>query len=64
VTDQSRTTHPAWMYRVNEQNRWEEPLGDPQSHVERPFHSMISTRILEQNVYRPSHQLFPHLNDR
>jgi hypothetical protein len=50
-TEQSRETHPAWMYRHLEQTRWEYPLLNPQENVCRPFHSNIDTRLLERDNY-------------
>jgi hypothetical protein len=51
VTDQSRVTHPSWMYRDLEQTRKYPLLLDPQENVELPFHNYLSTRILERDKY-------------
>lgn len=50
---ESRATHPAWIYRSMEQPRWEEPFINPQANLEKPFYSMINTRILEKDYYVP-----------
>lgn len=50
-TDESRATHPAWMYRNTEYNRWEEPLLNPQAVFEPKFPCLIQTRILEKDNF-------------
>ena len=50
-TDETRASHPAWMYRDLEQTRWEYPLLDPQENVCKTFHNNVSTRILEKDYY-------------
>jgi hypothetical protein len=52
--DESRATHPAWMYREAEHNRWEHPWINPQDNFERSFHWNVQTRILEKDNYVPS----------
>jgi len=49
VVNESRATHPAWMFRDLEQNRWEQPMHSVQDHVEAPFPSLVSTRFLERH---------------
>jgi len=49
--DESRATHPAWMFRDLEQSRWEEPLINPQANLEKKFHYNIQTRILEKDNF-------------
>lgn len=53
--EESRASHPAWMYRDLEHPIWEQPIVDPQSlkHLEKPFHDNIQTRILEKDYYKP-----------
>jgi len=53
--EESRASHPAWMYRDLEHPIWEQPLVDPQSlkQIEKPFHDNIQTRILEKDYYKP-----------
>jgi len=54
--EESRASHPAWMYRDLEQPRWEMPWINPQSliHMERQFPNNIQTRILEKDYYHPT----------
>ena len=35
--DESRATHPAWMFRDLEQPRWEQPFLNPQANLEKKF---------------------------
>ena len=49
--DESRASHPAWMYRDLEQTRWEAPLINPQAHAIRPFDDPIQTRILAKDNF-------------
>ena len=51
--DESRATHPAWMYREAEHNRWEHPWINPQDNFERNFDWNVQTRILEKDNYVP-----------
>jgi|TARA_B100001287_G_scaffold235848_1_gene208139 hypothetical protein len=51
--EESRATHPAWMYRDLEHPIWENPIVNPQSNLEKPFHDNIQTRILEKDFYKP-----------
>lgn len=50
-TDETRISHPAWLYRDLEQTRWEYPLLDPQENTIRPFYNYLSSRILEKDNY-------------
>lgn len=56
-TEESRVTHPSYLYRDLEQTRWEYPLLDPQENVCIPFQNNLSTRILEKDYYIPK---LPH----
>ena len=47
--EESRASHPAWVYRGCEQSRWETPFVDPQQYVAISFSHNIQTRILEKN---------------
>jgi hypothetical protein len=49
---ETRASHPAWTYRSLEQNRWEEPLLNPQANLDIPFYNNIQTRILEKDHYQ------------
>ena len=51
--EESRSSHPAWMYRDMEHPRWEMPWINPQANLEKKFHDNIQTRILEKDYYRP-----------
>ena len=53
LTDESRATHPAWMYRALPQNR-EYPLFlNPQENVCMQFHNNLNTRLLERDNFVP-----------
>tara|TARA_B100001173_G_C15940127_1_gene526709 strand:- start:136 stop:630 length:495 start_codon:yes stop_codon:yes gene_type:complete len=51
--EESRASHPAWMYRDLEHPVWETPFINPQANLEKPFHDNIQTRILEKDNYKP-----------
>ena len=51
--EESRASHPAWIYKDLEQTRWETPLLNPQNNIERPFYNNIQTRILEKDNFIP-----------
>ena len=51
--DESRATHPAWMYRDCEQCRWEYPWINPQANIECKFNTNVQTRILEKDHFVP-----------
>jgi len=53
--EESRASHPAWMYRDLEQPRWELPWINPQApiHIEKQFPNNIQTRILEKDYFHP-----------
>jgi hypothetical protein len=53
IIDESRATHPAWMYRDLEQTRWEYPWINPQDNFEQAFPMNIQTRILEKDFFKP-----------
>jgi hypothetical protein len=50
---ESRATHPAWMYKDIDTPRWEFPLLNPLNGVEKVFHDNIQTRILERDHFIP-----------
>lgn len=50
---ESRASHPAWMYKDLEQSRWETPFINPLAHLEKEFPENISTRILAKDHYVP-----------
>ena len=47
--EESRSSHPAWMYKDLEQPRWESPLLNPLNGLEKGFHENIQTRLLEKD---------------
>jgi len=53
--EESRATHPAWMYRDLEHGRWENPIINPQAltAIEQGFPWNIQTRILEKDYFVP-----------
>lgn len=52
--EESRASHPAWMFRDVQQFKWEFPFLDPQhTAAEKPFHHNIQTRILEKDSFVP-----------
>ena len=55
--EESRASHPAWMYRDLEHPIWEEPFVNPLGNLEKPFHDNIQTRILEKDYHKPKKSL-------
>ena len=51
ITNESRTTMPAWQLRGLEQNNWNYLHSNPQNHIESQFENNISSRILEKDSY-------------
>jgi hypothetical protein len=51
--EESRASHPAFMYRDLEQARWEHPWINPLANIERKFEHSIQTRILEKDSFVP-----------
>ena len=51
ITDQPRSTEPAWALRDLEQNNWAFLYSNPQNNTERMFENNISSRILEKDNY-------------
>ena len=49
--EESRATHPPWMYKELEQSKWEHPYLDPQGYLDKPFLENIQTRILEKDTF-------------
>jgi len=52
--EESRASHPAWMYKDVEQTRWETPILNPLANLEKKFHENIQTRILEKDYFTPT----------
>ena len=56
--EESRATHPAWMYRDIDLQRWEMPWINPQSvGIEQPFSWNLHTRILEKDYFTPTQKM-------
>ena len=53
ITQQSRTTHPAWMYKDLEQNNQYPLFLNPQENVCIPFHNNLNSRLLERDNFVP-----------
>ena len=53
ITQQSRVTHPAWMYKDLEQNNRYPLFLNPQENVCIPFHNNLNTRLLERDYFVP-----------
>lgn len=49
--DESRATHPAWMFKDLEQTRFDFLLHDYQSKTEIPFENNSSTRIHHKDIF-------------
>jgi len=47
--EESRSSHPVFVYRELENSRWETPWINPQANLDKPFHDNIQTRILEKD---------------
>ena len=52
--EESRATHPAWMYKDLVQPRWEQPFLNPLNGLEKGFHENVQTRILEKDYFVPT----------
>lgn len=51
ITQQSRVTNPAWLYRDLEQNNFDILPLNPQENVCIPFQNNLNTRILERDYF-------------
>ena len=51
--EETRASHPAWMFRGVEIPRWEEPWLNPQalSVLEKPFQTNIQSKMLDRDAY-------------
>lgn len=52
VVEESRTTHPAWMYKDLEQNNKQYLHLDPQENVTMGFQNNLNTRLLERDNHK------------
>ena len=53
LTDESRVTHPAWMYRALPQTREYPLFFNPQENTCMQFHNNLNTRLLERDNFVP-----------
>ena len=51
ITDEPRSTAPAWQVRDLEQNNWDYLPNNPQQHTELSFQNNIDTRRLDKDSY-------------
>lgn len=51
--EESRASHPAWMYKDLEHSRWENPFLNPLNGIEPEFARNINTRIIEKDHFVP-----------
>jgi hypothetical protein len=51
-TQESRASHPAWIYKDLEQSRWELPFVNPVENIEIPFHNNLSSRIIDKDNFK------------
>ena len=51
--EESRSSHPAWMYKDLEQTRWEKPFLNPLNGLEKNFSHNIQSRIIEKDNFTP-----------
>jgi len=53
--DESRASCPAFLFRSFENNRWENPMLNPQHGLVKGFNENIQTRILEKDNFVPTY---------
>ena len=63
MVEESRASHPAWMYKDLEQSRWENPFLNPLNGLEKGFNENIQTRILEKDYFVPRIPIVNNTND-
>jgi hypothetical protein len=56
--EESRASHPAWMYKDLEHSRWEKPFLNPQANLEKNFENNVQTRILVKDHFKPTIPVF------
>ena len=49
--EESRASHPAWLYKDLEQTRWETPFINPQNGLDRNADMNLPTRFLEKQQF-------------
>ena len=55
LVEESRVTHPAWMYKDLEQTRWETPLLNPLNGLEKTFENNVPSRLVEKDNFRSTY---------
>jgi hypothetical protein len=55
LVEESRVTHPAWMYKDLEQTRWETPLLNPLNGLEKTFENNIPSRMVQKDIFRATY---------
>lgn len=56
ITDESRSTHPSWIYRESRQYRPDHLFEDPQQNFSLKFENNIDTNIATKDNYRKNHK--------
>ena len=54
--DETRASHPAFLYRDLEQTRWEQPLFNPQSSIDFTFEHNLNSSLIFKDNYVPNAQ--------
>jgi hypothetical protein len=62
ITDQSRSTHPAWLYKDLEQNNFKILHLNPQENACIPFNYNLNTRSIEKDSYVPNYNCLSNNN--
>jgi|TARA_Y100000389_G_scaffold203808_1_gene253577 hypothetical protein len=55
IVDESRATHPAWMYKDLEQTRWEYPYQKQLNNYHINFEHNLQSRMIEKDNYNKKH---------
>jgi len=63
IVDESRASHPAWMYKDLEQTRWEYPYQKQLTDSEIKFENNVDSRMLEKDNHKPSVPMINNVND-
>lgn len=60
MVEESRASHPAWVYKDLEQNRWEQPFLNPLNGLDKQFPNNIQSRIIEKDNFKPKIPMVGH----
>jgi len=63
IIDESRASHPAWMYKDLEQTRWEYPYNDQLTDTKATFENNVDSRMLVKDNHKPSIPMVNNVND-